>query len=401
MKKNRLCRGMILMVLLVAVLAGCGGGGPKDSPSGGLSSFTYGGADAKGDHIAITINGKASTLTITNYTVNMSKGPYSFSRVTDPARNGGYQNLYRTQNLSDDSKNRYAQFVIANGAAILFQIFEDDKPDGTPWFAFSRREVSNLLNVYKETAYNWVNFKMDLEGTESNSEAGFLAIDSDNNGAWYGAGYNHQEYVYKTPGYDNGVHDISNGQIKTIDFRYNSSIVANTMAGTDGIATLISTHNNDFIMDLGENKGAYYMIRQAKTEDWQSVYNGTYFMLVYESVAQSITSMKLVLREKNYQISQGGESILSGPLSNVRQGGPGVKILTELFRTQSNLSGAESSIISNAYNCHGSFIGGDINGFNDSVLYMIVDPNGRYLCVTIAKNTGSGYDYWFGFGVKG
>lgn len=383
-----MCLGMLLVVSII----GCGGG------VNGLSSATYGGADAKGDHIAITIDGKASTLTITNYTRNISAGPFSFSRVTDPAQNGGYQNLYRTQNLSD-SENRYAQFVIADGAAILFQIFEDDKPDGTPWFAFCRKDVPNLLNEYKATAYNWVNYRMDLDGPESNSEAGFLAIDSDADGAWYGAGYNHQADVSNDTDYNNGVHDIIGRRIKTSDFSYARSIVANIITNNDGkVATLISTRNNDFIMDLGENNGAYYMIRQANTKDWQSVYNGTYFMLVYESKARSITSMKMVLNGNNYEISQGGELLLNGPLSNVDQKGPGGKILTNLFKDYSNLSMAESNIIKEAYNCYGSFIGGD---FESSVLYMIIDPNGRYLCVTIAKKTGSGYDYWFGFGVKG
>lgn len=399
MKKNSFYRGMLFMILLGAILAGCGGGGggSKGPSNGVLSSATYGGADAKGDHIAITIDGKASTLTITNYTLKKSAGPFSFSRVTDPARNEGYQNLYRTQNLSD-SENRYAQFVIADGAAILFQIFEDDRPYGTPWFAFCRKDTSNLLNESKKTAYNWVNFKMDItpdDGIENNCEAGFLAIDDDAEGTWYGAGYNHQADVSGGTGYVNGVHDICGGRIKTSDFYYVPSIVAYTAGGD---STLISTRNNDFIMDLGENNGAYYMIRQANTKDWQSVYNGTYFMLVYESKAQSITSMKLVLNGKNYQISQDGELLLSGPLSNVDQKGLGGKILTNLFKDYSNLSAAESNIIKEAYNCYGSFIGGD---FESSVLYMIIDPNGRYCCVTIAKRSGSEYDYWFGFGVKG
>ena len=172
MKNIKFYRGMLFMILLGVILAGCGGGGGGGPKGSGLSTLTYGGADAKGDYIAITIDASASTLTIRNYTLGWTRGPYRFSKVTDPAQNGGFQNLYRTVLFSDDP-NYYAQFIIANGAAILYQVFNDKGPFGTPCFAFYRKDVPNL-NVYNGTAYNWVKFQMDLDEEEGNFEVGLL-----------------------------------------------------------------------------------------------------------------------------------------------------------------------------------------------------------------------------------
>ncbi len=405
MKKNRLCRGMILMVLLVAVLAGCGGGGGglKDPPSGGLSSLTYGGADAKGDHIAITIDASASTLTFQNYTLGLTRGPYRFSKVADPAQNGGFQNLYRTVSFFDDP-NHYAQFVIANGAAILYQVFSDEGSVGTPCFAFYRKDVSNL-NVYNETAYNWVKFQMDLDAEDGNFEVGLVAFDDD--GTWYGAGYDNRMRVddpYNSE-YKFGVHkSFGDRTIKTSDFHHEPNIVAHQFENV----TAIATHNNDFIFDGGPNNGAFYAIRQATTNSWQSTYNGNYFLLCYENNSngseQSITLMKLVLNGSNFHISQ-GETSISGPLFDVEKctGGPDGNPLASLFQEQSGCSNATSNVVKNSYNCRGSFMGSADDGSGgSSAIYIVMDPKGQYLCVTIFKENNDGtYNYWFGFGVKG
>lgn len=406
MKKNSFYRGMLFVILLGAILAGCGsgGGGSKGPSNGVLSSLTYGGADAKGDYIAITIDASASTLTIQNYTLGGTKGPYRFSKVTDPAQNGGFQNLYRTVPFSDNP-NHYAQFIIANGAAILYQVFDDKGPVGTPCFAFYRKDVPNL-NVYNGTAYNWVRFQMDLDEKEGNFEVGLVAFDDD--GTWYGAGYDNRMWVDypNNPEYKFGVHKSFGGRIiKTSDFSHEPSIVAHQFENV----TAIATHNNDFIFDAGLNNGAFYAIRQATTNSWQSMYNGTYFLLCYENnnngSEQSITSMKLVLSGSNFQISQGGTLMISGRLYDVETcpGGPEGNPLASLFEEQSGCSSATSNNVKNAYNCRGSFMGSaDAGSDASSAIYLIMDPKGQYLCVTIFKeNNDNTYNYWFGFGIKG
>lgn len=394
------------MILLGVILAGCGGGGGGGGSNNGngLSTLTYGGADAKGDYIAITIDASASTLTIRNYTLGWTRGPYSFSKVTDPAQNGGFQNLYRTDPFFDDPSH-YAQFIIANGAAILYQVFNDKGSDGTPCFAFYRKDVPNL-NVYNGTAYNWVKFQMDLDEKEGNFEVGPFAIDD--NGTWYGAGYDNRmrvDYPSSTE-HELGVRKSFGGNtITTSNFSYKSDLVAHQFENV----TVIATHNNDFIFDAGENNGAYYAIRQAMTNTWQSIYNGTYFLLCYENnnngSEQSITSMKLVLSGSSFQISQGGALMLSGSLFDVETcpGGPDNKPLAPLFEKHSGCSNATSNIVKNAYKCRGSFMGSaDASSDSSSAIYLIMDPKGQYLCVTIFKENNDGtYNYWFGFGIKG
>ena len=404
MVKIRFYRRILFVMFLSAVLAGCGGGGGGRPKGNGLSSLTYGGADAKGDHIAITIDASASTLTIQNYTLGLTRGPYRFSKVTDPAQNGGFQNLYRTVSFLDDP-NYYGQFIIANGAAILYQVFDNEGPVGTPCFAFYRKNVSNL-DVYNGTAYNWVRFQMALDAEEGNFEVGLVAFDDD--GTWYGAGYDNRMWVDdpNSPEYEFGVHKSFGGRtIRTSDFRHDPSIVAHQFENL----TAIATHNNDFIFDAGQDNGAFYAIRQAMTNSWQSTYNGNYFLLCYENNSngseQSITSMKLVLSGSNFQISQGGTSMLSGPLFDVEKspGGPDGNPLAPLFEKQSGCSSASSNIVKNAYNCRGSFMGSaDAGSGGSSAIYLIMDPKGQYLCVTIFKENNDGtYNYWFGFGVKG
>lgn len=405
MKNIKFYRGMLFMILLGVILAGCGGGGGGGPKGSGLSTLTYGGADAKGDYIAITIDASASTLTIRNYTLGWTRGPYRFSKVTDPAQNGGFQNLYRTVPFSDDP-NYYAQFIIANGAAILYQVFNDKGPFGTPCFAFYRKDVPNL-NVYNGTAYNWVKFQMDLDEEEGNFEVGPFAIDD--NGTWYGAGYDNRMRVDDPSNleYKLGVHKAFGGNtITTSDFSYRSDLVAHKFKFDDVIA--IATHNNDFILDAGKDNGAYYAIRQAMTNSWQSIYNGTYFLLCYENnnngSEQSITSMKLVLNGSGFQISQGGTLMLSGPLYDVEGGGgPEGESLASLFEEQSDCSSATSNIVKNAYKCRGSFMGSaDAGSDSSSAIYLIMDPKGQYLCVAIFKENNDGtYNYWFGFGIKG
>lgn len=378
---------------------------------GGLTSHIYGGAEPQGDYVALTIDAANSTITYDNYTTTEHYGPLSFHKVIDPAVNKGFTNLYETDAINGDGD--FARFIICNGVAIAYVIFNSGGTMiGTPAYAFCRKSVPlpDNIDVYKNTAYNWVKFK--IGASEGDFEAGFAAMDSDTDGTFYGAGYDNQSEIGGDP--NHGVHNINEGgNLKLSNFTYDSGIVANYYAANT--LTLIGTTTHDFILDFGSLKGAGLAIQQAAQADYQSSYSGTYFLLTYENDnspthGQVFKPLKLVVSaattqgQGHYQVYDfdTGTQIVEDDVEALETypSGPNSSPIAPQFKDISTCySNATSDIVKNAYQCHGAFIGDTNSGSN--ILCAMFDPAGKYLCFTIFNNQGNGnYNYTFGFGIK-
>lgn len=397
------------MLAIAAALAGCGGGS-----GGGVTTKTYGGADPKGDYIAVTIDSSAGTLTYHNYTTDEHYGPYAFSRITDPARNFGFQNLYATGVIpAYPTPNCYAEFVLMDGVALILQMFDqgatpdiydDDTPDGNPIFAYYRRAVD--MTDYRGQVFNWVGYEMGADA--GNFEVGCAAFDTnatDPAGRLYGGGYNRRAEV-EYPGWagynDRGMRDINDTGLGTSSFTYDADLVANTA----GSLTLIGTDSGDFILDRGPGAGAGFALRQAAAKEWQTAYNGTYFAFIYKNNAgaQEVSPMKVVLSGGGfaaYEPISAASPSLTGSFTDIETfpegpcppGGDPMTFAAQL-QAISGCNGAEAAAVRNAYRCRGGFVA----TVDDRVVYLMLDPAGRYLCFASFEE-GTNH-YAFGFGIK-
>lgn len=416
MKVRILFMSVVLLLVSVFFFAGCGDDSDDAVAETPLLSITYGGADPKGDYIAITVDGTAKTVIYNNYTTSEEHGPYAYTKITNAALNYGFSNMYMTE-VFNDIANTYALFVIADGAAIIFQLFNnqgtaadfsDDLPEGTPGYAFSRRDVADLSD-YEGTAYNWISFKMDTSATnaDSNFEAGFAAFDTDGTGLLYGACYNNRAEVESWIGFTNGIKDINDSGLALDSFAYDSATLGHTSVNF----TLIPNENDDFVLDFGQNEGAGFAIHQADTKEWQAAYNGTFFMMSYSNNSagdsQDVTPMKLVLSSGAGSAGHFQAYDLEGALQAEADmvafedftGNPGGgAVIKDQFATASDCASAASTVVKNAYNAHGGFVATWDSG--DAVLFAMMDPAGKYLFFTMFSAEGGGYGYVFGFGVK-
>lgn len=379
---------------------------------------TYGGSDPKGDYIEVVIDSTAQTVTHHNYTTNENNGPFSYFRVTDPSRNKGFTILYETEPVN--AAGEYALFTLMDGVALIYQMFDsmgtpgdytDDVTMGNPVYALSRVEVN--MNTYQGTAYNWL--EMKIGAAQGNFAAGFAAFDSNSDapaGRLYGAGYNNRAEVEGWAGFVNGINNINNPPVlATSAFTMDSTIKANTCNTANGLLTMIGAGSGDFILDFGvnpvsaEGNGAGFALRQAAVKDWQPVYNGVYFALVYENnaggTAQKVQPMKFTTNNGNIQVFKfdDGTGVFNQNFSDLEtfSGGPGGSPVTAQFQTVSGCAGAESTVVQNAYQCHGGFIWSD----SGSVVVCMMDPAGRYMFFTMFEKIGlADYNYRFGFAIK-
>jgi hypothetical protein len=407
-----------MIFTVTSLFFSCGSDGKSSNSSTPLTSATYSGADPKGDFIAIEIDGSAQTVTHNNYTTSETNGPYTYSTVTDPTLSGGFTNMFMTEVFNT---NMYALFVIVDGVAIIYQLFTnngtasdftDDSPYETPGYAFVRLDMDDLSS-FKEKSFNWIKFKMDTTNTEGNFEAGFAAFDS-GIGTAYGAYYNNRaDEADGSPPYGdydaNGIDDI--GPLNLDSFTHDAS----TMSHSSGNLTFIPNKNGDSVLDFGANEGAGYAVRQADTKEWQSAYNGTYFMMVYHNdstgAEQSVEPMKLVLSTSTSNSTNGyfraydhgsstvtmeGEFIPVEDLTGANSPG-GTTPIIDQFASTSGIGGATSTEIADANKAHGGFVS---QPDSDTVLFGMMDPNGNYLFFTMFMDEGATYEYNFGFGVK-
>ncbi|MGE5559107.1 MAG: hypothetical protein ACM3WV_10960 [Bacillota bacterium] len=82
--------------------------------------------------------------------------------------------------------------------------------------------------------------------------------------------------------------------------------------------------------------------------------------------------------------------------------GPGGEPVAGVFKAASGCSGADSTVVQEAYKCRGMFLSiNPYEGGGEQVLLFMLDPSGRYLGFTCFENhAAAGYVYRFGFGIK-
>ncbi len=191
-------------IFLFLIFVGCSQNPGGTTGGGGGSTKVYGGASPIGDYIAVTLDTESHTATYTNYTTGEGAGPYSYSKLT--ANNWGFQNIYKTENFTAGSKICYAKFILMEGVALIFQLFEtNDEAVDWPVYALCRKAVN--MSDYKGKAFNWMNFK--INSTNGNFEAGFAGVDTDSNGFFYGASYNNRAEKENWSGFDKGMKTIN------------------------------------------------------------------------------------------------------------------------------------------------------------------------------------------------
>lgn len=416
-KKLNLTVVLCLVVIASILLPGCGGGG--GGSNGGRSVKIYAGADPKGDYIAVTIDSSAQTMIYHNYTTGEHFGPYAYNTLTEPDRNYGFHNLYATGVIPDyPTPNCYAEFIIMDGVALILQMFDnnatpadfsDDICDGNPIFAYYRRTVN--VDTYRGRAFNWVGYKMGAD--DGNFEVGFAAFDTNTTtpaGRLYGAAYNNRAETDGWPGYVRGIKNLNDSDLGTGSFIYDAGVVANTF----GSLTLIDTDSGDFVFDSGPGAGAGFAIRQADTKDWQPVYNGTYFIIMYknvdsESQPQEVDVAKLVFSGNgNFEIYEpinAASPSLNGSFIDIETypngprppGAAPIPFATQI-RDISSCGSAAATVVRNAYLCHGGFVWE--NPARDQTAFLMLDPAGRYLCFASFEKNGGLTHYSFGFGIK-
>ena len=239
-----------------------------------------------------------------------------------------------------------------------------------------------------------------INDTQGNYEAGFAAFDTDATGHMYGAAYNDRAKI------ESWVKDINDNNISTSQFVYDSGQVANKY----GSLTLIGTQSGDFAIDFGPNNGAAFAVRQAASKDWSLNYNGTYLTMIYENrpselQKQTVEPMRVTFNGVNsFEAAKLGQQtpLVSGILLSLEDlpNGPHDQdsppfTITQDFARFSSCASAQSSIVKNAYKCHGGFIA-QTDG--SKVLTFFFESGGRFFFFNMLENTGPVYR--FGFGIK-
>jgi hypothetical protein len=413
--KKILCLMIKISALFLLILSFTGCSAITSSPDVKASDIkVYNGAMPKGDYVSVTVDMTASTISCHNYTLNENHGPYPFVKVTDPSANFGFNIIYQTAVMPDFSTpNCYARFAIMDGVAIIYQIFNnngtpanlgDDTTVGYPSYAYFYDANMNLNNDKGKTV-NFMNFNMG--NGDDNFEVGVGGFDTDSIGTIYSAGFSSLAYTNNWPGYVNGVRKpVGPDYISsfTFDPSRNAFTCFSDNTHTD-VFTLIPTSSGDFILDFGANKGAGFCIRQAATKDWQSIYNGDYFTMVYgssNSNAGQVKPMKLVLSGSGdlqvYDLSSSTPStaVLNCTFTSFDDwtGGPGGSKLTDLYKTCSLCSNAQAASVKSEYLSHGAFVYD--SGTGQTVL-LIMDPAGKY-CYVAGIQSGTSFQY--GYGIK-
>jgi hypothetical protein len=325
----------------------------------------------------------------------------------------------------DIGGGRFALFAEFEKAAVVYQVFTDGTPpttQGDPVYAVYREQVDKAQ--YYEKAFNWMKFFID-DGTASDMACGFAAFDSSAaQGLLYGAGYSNRAELNHQGLNSSGVQSVNaSGTMKVDTFTYDSAATANVM--WDGshpndrtyAVTMVGTPSGATVLDFGPNVGGGMglAIPQTSTKDWNAAYAGTYFTLVYEydvlAGTRTIEPMRVVLS------SSGGVDVYpSGSTTAVYQstftsvedfsGGPNGEPVKLTFAAAAGNASAQSTTVQGANVAHGAFVSQVNDGSRESVLSLILDPQGRFFGFTMFDKATGGtadpndYRVRFGFALK-
>jgi hypothetical protein len=397
------------LAALIVALAGCALG---DNAAGVKN---YRGASPLGDYVSVDLDLTASVVSFHNYTTNQSYGPYSFSKVTDPQYNLGFNIIYQTEVIADyPQPDCYARFGIMDGVTLIYQMMDnagtpsdlsDDATVGYPCYAYFY-DRNFTWDSCKGEAVNHMNQKMSANADNSEYEVGFTAMDNDAPGTMYRAVFSNKGYINAWPGYVHGVKGgAAMGGPQTIgDFVFDPTRDAYTILSVPGY-TCIPTASGDFVYDFGPNNGAGFAIRQAAVKDWQTVYNGDFFVLAYNTDDPGQTKpFKMVLSGNGdcnvydpHSSTPDTPVFSTPPLTSFEDwtGGPDGNKLTDLYQSASGCASAQSSTAQDACLCHGAFVWDSGSGYGTFVILM--DPEGNFCYVARFVN---GTSFSYGYGIK-
>ncbi len=410
--------GLSMVVLALLTVIGCGDPvEPGDPIPGADILYEYGGSEPVGDLICVIINQSQQTVTHINYTSGQTNGPYTYFSMT--TENGGFSILKVVDLPSLGLNGGSVLFAEYPGTAIVYQMFTntDDgqsnaAADGYPVYAVHRQQTSAA--DYYQKSYNWMKFNTDTGQTNANMEAGFAAWDDSSAlGLLYGAGYSKREELNGGSGMNN---INSTGTIKLDDFIYDSA--SKSLVFWDGTAgdysnalSLTGTPDGATILDFGPGKGGGAGLAIPQSSKSIADLDGTYFLINYNCEVSNINSgigpMKMVIDSGHvlvYQFQDNtgtASSQWDGVLVDIPSYGAGPEWgdstnLTTSLLNWSEVDTASSTLIQNAYMGEGSFVATNDIG----TVFIMVDPDVRYLGFTGFFQEGPDEVIRFGFGIK-
>jgi hypothetical protein len=378
----------------------------------------YRGANPVGDYIGVTVDMSARLVSFHNYTLNANYGPYGFSKITDPARNLGFNIIYETGEIVEyPAPGCYARFAIMDGVTLIYQLMNyngtpedrsDDTTEGYPSYAFMY--ATSDIGSCKGTAYTFMEYRMG--NGDDRFAAGLGAFDTDAAGTLYQAAYNSAADARDEAGHEDGMEGTASPDanrpagLSSFAFNPAANAYCYTSPHNGEILTLIPTVSGDFVIDHGANRGAGFAVRQAAAKEWQAAYNGNYLIMVYDvrDGGSSVKAMKLVLSGNgNCQVFDPSSAVPSAPVFTGSftsfedfNGGPDGSKFTTLVREHSGCDNAVSDAIKASYNLHGGFIS-PRNENGDCDVVIMLDPLGRYCYFT----TWTSLDrFQYGYGIK-
>ena len=400
---------------------------PDDNDDDSTRINVYGGSDPKGDYVAVSIDKTNKTVTHYNYSKSPTEvnGPFSYTKETDFCNDTGFSIIYKAVINADATGDEpaYVLFAEFEGAAVIYVLFNSSGETlERPQYAISRQQMSKN-NVY-ETAFNWMKFKIDPNSdTSTDMECGFAAWDAQSNsGRLYGASYSNR--AEKEGWCTNGINNINEGGDVSVDgFTYDSSTVSNYVdfggTGPDYRLTMVGTPSGATILDFGIKMGggSGLAIPQSDTEAWNSAYNGTFFIMLYEydsstgehdvkpikCVLSGTTTGYLEVFDSTHDTSVTGDPPMTEgaltpieDLSAADSPGGAEKIIEQFAATSDNAS-ANSNIVKDAHECHGGFLFQEPNG----VTFIMCNPDGKFGgFIGFTDHGSSNYSYRFGFTIK-
>jgi hypothetical protein len=414
-------RKKVIMLVVIAVMAGLLAGCAESSDVPGVSVLIYAGSDPLGDYIKLEIDREKKQVRRINYTTSEDSGWLDYAAL--PATNRDAQG-FSILNRVELGSGKYVLFAEYEQTAVIYQAFQaDGKADGRPAYCVLSETLAK--SDFYGKAYNWMKFNIDPGvGDDSDMEAGFAAWDAASaQGKMYGAGYSDLREKANEGFNGSGIGSINeSGTVKVDDFTWSAdsgalSFSSSSPATWSNSVSMTGTGSGTVILDFGPQAGGGcgLAIPQTASKDFSASYAGVYFVMLYEyknaSASDSVNPIKMrigpdaSLKVFEYSGVTTTNEFFTGALQPVNDftEGPNGEPLKDTFQTASSNSLATSAVVKAAHACFGAFGTQVVDGTSESIIMSIFDPNGRFFGFTMfEKNQSDANDYKirFGFGIK-
>jgi len=366
---------IILSVLAVAALLGCGGSNPAATPTATpLATRGYNGTASVGDFLSLTLDPAAHTLAYSNKS-NGDSGTVPYTVNADG-----------TYTLNDPSGNLVAAYEVPN-YALLIQAAKTGPNHNTPALITAVQSSPISIATWAGHSYNYMQFRTSSGGLEvgsANLDAlGNIGISS----YWpYGAMNNNPSGPFNAGSFDHTrlQNDPSGTFLKMAD------------VPGPGFDYVFGTPNGVFAVDT--TNGAILGLQKAASKNFDPTWAGAYKAIYYQKTGAStgvgnVESGTASLGKATITITAGGGITV--------QDAQGAQMLTATLTPVADTAYLYDGTVNKLQDpCWGLFTFRVINGGSQQDVFVTFLDRSILFSSFTSNGVNNPYDYLYGTGLK-